>query len=82
MLEPGFDPLEILQNLNNNQAVLFNNDRQLAEAIEGLRAQIKEQQEIIDVLIKGLNAANKANQQMLEQGLNNLYTNFHTQGQH
>lgn len=79
---PGFDPLEVLENLTNNQQVLFNNDRQLAEAIEGLRAQIKEQQEVIDVLIKGLNAANKANQQMLEQGLNNLYHNFHAQGQH
>ena len=82
MFEPGFDPLEILQNLNNNQEVLFNNDKQLAMAIETLRAQVKEQQEVIDVLIKGLNAANKANQELLEQGLNNLYTNFHAQGQH
>ncbi len=82
MLDHSFDPLAQLEQLNTNQQVLFNNDRQLAQAIEGLRAQIKEQQEIIDVLIKGLDAANKANQQMLEQGLNNLYTNFHAQGQH
>lgn len=82
MLNNDFDPLEILNRVNNNQEVLFNNDKQLAMAIEGLRAQLLEQQQVIDVLIKGLDAANKANQQMLEQGLNTLYTNFHAQGQH
>jgi hypothetical protein len=82
MLNNNFDPLEILNRVNNNQEVLFNNDKQLAIAIEGLRTQITQQQEVIDVLIKGLDAANKANQQMLEQGLNNLYSNFHAQGQH
>ncbi len=82
MFDNDFDPLEALQQLNTNQEVLFNNDKQLAIAVETLRAEITAQQEVIDVLIKGLNAANKANQQMLEQGLNNLYTNFHAQGQH
>ena len=82
MLNNDFDPLEIMQNLNNNQEVLFNNDKQLAMAIEGLRTQIKEQQAVIDVLIKGLDAANKANQELLTTGLNNLYTNFYKQGQH
>ncbi len=82
MLNNDFDPLAQLEQLNTNQQVLFNNDRQLAQAIEGLRAQINEQKEVIDVLIKGLDVANKANQKMLEQGLNNLYTNVHAQGQH
>ena len=82
MFDNDFDPLEALQQLNTNQEVLFNNDKQLAMAIEGLRTQVKEQQEVIDVLIKGLDAANKANAQMLTQGLDNLYKNFHSQGQH
>jgi hypothetical protein len=82
MFDRDFDPLEALQQLNTNQEVLFNNDKQLAIAIENLRLEIKSQQEVIDVLIKGLDAANKANQQMLTQGLDRLYSNFHAQGQH
>lgn len=82
MLDNDFDPLEILNNIKTNQEVLFNNDKQLAMAIEGLRTQVREQQAVIDVLIKGLDAANKANQELLTTGLNNLYTNFYKQGQH
>lgn len=74
MLDPEFDPLQALQNLDANM-------RNLIAAHNALAHRVEEQQEVIDVLIKGLNAANKANQQMLEQGLNNLYNNFNT-GQH
>jgi 2-oxo-4-hydroxy-4-carboxy--5-ureidoimidazoline (OHCU) decarboxylase len=58
------------------------NIKQLIRAHNDLAAKVLAQEEVIEVLIKGLNAANKANQQMLEQGLNNLYNNFQASGQH
>lgn len=82
MLDPNFDPLLALEQLNENQTILFNNDRQLAQAIEDIREVIKNQQLVIDVLQKGLDAANKANELLLTQGLNNLYRDFTSTGQH
>ena len=75
MFDNDFDPYTALVNLDNNV-------KNLIQAHNLLCRRVEEQQEVIDVLIKGLNAANKANQQMLEQGLNNLYTNFTSSGQH
>jgi hypothetical protein len=75
MLDKNFDPYEAMVNMDNNIKNLIAAHNLLARRVE-------EQQEVIDVLIKGLNAANKANQQMLEQGFNNLYTNFTSTGQH
>lgn len=82
MLDPNFDPLAAMEQLNDNQTVLFNNDRQLASAIEDIRTVIQNQQAVIDCLQKGLDAANKANELLLTQGLNNLYQNFTSSGQH
>jgi hypothetical protein len=75
MFDNNFDPFEAMINMDNNIKNLIAAHNLLARKVE-------EQQEVIDVLIKGLNAANKANAQMLEQGLNNLYTNFTSTGQH
>lgn len=69
MLDPEFDPYEALMTLDRNMQNIVQCHNLLARRVE-------EQQEVIDVLIKGLNAANKANQQLLEQGLNNLYRDF------
>jgi hypothetical protein len=75
MFDNEFDPYQSMINMDNNIKNLIAAHNLLARKVE-------EQQEVIDVLIKGLNAANKANAQMLEQGLNNLYTNFTSTGQH
>ena len=80
--DPTFDPMAVLEQLNSNQKVLFNNDRQLAQAIEDLRAVVQNQQQIIDVLQRGLDAANKANELMLTQSLEKLYKDFSSTGQH
>lgn len=82
MFNTDFDPLKTLEELQTNQQVLFSNDRQLAQGFQMLERKIQEQQEVIDVLIKGLDAANKANQQLLTQGLDNLYRSFSSTGQH
>ena len=82
MFESNFDPLKTLEELKANQEVLFHNDRELAMALEALKQEVRSQQEVIDVLIKGLNAANKANQELLTQGLDRLYQNYNLQGQH
>lgn len=75
MLDNQFDPYQALLNMDENI-------KQLIRAHNDLAAKVLAQEEVIEVLIKGLNAANKANQQMLEQGLNNLYHNFNSSGQH
>lgn len=75
MLSNDFDPYQALINLDKNM-------QNLVIAHNALAQRVEEQSQVIDVLIKGLDAANKANQQMLEQGLNTLYTNFHSTGQH
>jgi hypothetical protein len=75
MFDNEFDPYQSMINMDNNIKNLIAAHNLLARKVE-------EQQEVIDVLIKGLNAANKANAQLLEQGLNNLYTNFTSTGQH
>ena len=80
--DPTFDPLAVLEQLKNNQDVLFNNDKQLAIAIEDLRSVVRNQQEVIDVLQRGLDAANRANELMLTQGLDRLFKDFSSQGQH
>lgn len=80
--DPTFDPMAALEQLNANQKILFNNDTQLAMAIEDIRAVIKNQQEVIDILQKGLDIANKANEMLLTQGLNTLYKDFNSTGQH
>lgn len=75
MINNDFDPYQALMNLDQNVQNLILAHNELANKVIA-------QEEVIEVLIKGLNAANKANQQMLEQGLNNLYTNFQASGQH
>lgn len=82
MFQSDFDPLQQLEQLTQNQQVLFHNDSELAKAFTALKEEVRQQQEVIDVLIKGLDAANKANQELLTTGLNNLYANFNSTGQH
>lgn len=75
MLDSTFDPHDILMNLDATVKTLVAAHNLLAHKVQ-------EQQQTIDVLIQGLNAANQANQIMLEQGLNSVYTNFSSTGQH
>jgi len=71
---PKFDPYDAMISMDHNIQRLIHAHNQLAE-------QVQQQQQVIDVLIKGLDAANKANEQILSQGLDRLYTTF-AQGQH
>jgi hypothetical protein len=75
MLNKDFDPFQALMNLDANMQNLIKAHNLLAREVE-------QQAATIDVLIKGLDAANKANEQLLTQGLNTLYTNFTSSGQH
>jgi hypothetical protein len=75
LLDNQFDPYEKLLELDHTL-------KQVIRAHNDLASKVIAQEEVIEVLLKGLNAANKANQQMLENGLANLYTNFNASGQH
>ena len=75
MLNNEFDPYQALINLDANM-------QQLIKAHNLLAREVEQQAQTIDALIKGLDAANKANERLLTQGLNNLYSNFTSSGQH
>jgi flagellar biosynthesis/type III secretory pathway chaperone len=75
MIDPNFDPLQALTNLDQNV-------RALIKAHNALADKVQEHEQTIDVLIKGLNAANAANMRLMEQGLQNLSNQFTSTGQH
>jgi len=66
MFNPSFDPLEALEKLNENQIILNQNQHNHAKAIQHLLERVNEQQQVIDTLVKGLDASNKANELMLQ----------------
>jgi len=65
MLNQDFDPLKILDALNENQITLNDNLHKHARAIEQIIQRVNEQQRVIDTLVAGLDAANKSNEIML-----------------
>ena len=71
MFDDKFDPYQALINLDRNMQNVVAAHNLLAERVE-------QQQQIIDTLIKGLEAANKANEHLLTNSLNQLFS----QGQH
>lgn len=75
MLDSNFDPYEALLALDQTQ-------KQLIRAHNDLAAKVLAQEEVIEVLIKGLDAANKANQQLMSQSLDRFLNNLSAQGQH
>lgn len=71
MLNSDFDPYQALINLDRNL-------QNVVAAHNLLARRVEQQQETIDTLIRGLEAANRATEQMLQQNLRDL----HAQGQH
>jgi hypothetical protein len=65
MLNQDFDPLKILEAINDNQVTLNNNQHKHARAIEQIIQRVNEQQKVIDTLLAALDAANKSNEIML-----------------
>lgn len=82
MLNTEFDPLRILDELAGNQEILYKNDQQLSTAINQLQRRVEQQQATIDVLLKGLDAANRANELLMSQALDRMTANFSATGQH
>lgn len=78
MLDNNFDPYQALQQLANNDTQLDQNLHKLIRAHNALAEKVEQQQEVIDVLIKGLDAANKANQELLSQSLDRFLDRMKT----
>lgn len=74
MFESNFDPLKELETLKLNQHQLFENQQLLQLEHKKLLDQLKDQEKVIDVLIKGLEANNISTQQMLSQWVNQHYS--------
>jgi branched-subunit amino acid aminotransferase/4-amino-4-deoxychorismate lyase len=80
-----FDPYDALQVLNKNQIILDEHLTRQAETINQLAITLRQQQQQIDLLIKGLDQANKANEVIMSSLLNQITTavnNIDTQGKH
>lgn len=65
MLNSDFDPYQALVNLDSNVQALIAAHNALAKRVE-------EQGHVIDILTEGLTAANKANEHLMKDLLNNL----------
>ena len=65
MFDPNFDPYEAIVNLDRNVNSLIQAHNNLARLVE-------EQQQTIDILIKGMNAANTANQILMNDALTSM----------
>ena len=72
MFENSFDPYDALQILNANVRGLDQNLATLIAAHNSLAKRVEEQGEVIDVLTKGLNNANAANQILMTDLLSNM----------
>lgn len=75
MLDQNFDPYQAMINMDQNI-------QQLIKAHNALAHEVERQSEVIDVLIKGLNAANKANQELMSNSLDRFLNNISSSGQH
>lgn len=65
VFDNNFDPYQAMMNLDTNLANLIVAHNNLARLVE-------EQQQTIDILIKGMNAANSANEILMKDALNNM----------
>ena len=72
MFDNTFDPYDALQILNNNVKNLDRNLATLIAAHNTLARRVEEQGETIDVLVKGLNNANAANQILMTDMLSSM----------
>jgi hypothetical protein len=72
VFENSFDPYDALQILNANVRGLDQNLATLIAAHNSLAKRVEEQGEVIDVLTKGLNNANAANQILMTDLLSNM----------
>jgi chorismate-pyruvate lyase len=72
VFDNSFDPYDALQILNANVKNLDQNLATLIAAHNSLARRIEEQGETIDILTKGLNTANQANQILMSDMLTSM----------
>jgi hypothetical protein len=72
VFENSFDPYDALQILNANVRGLDQNLATLIAAHNTLAKRVEEQGEVIDVLTKGLNTANQANQILMSDMISSM----------
>lgn len=83
--DPTFDPMKALEELHANQLILQQNQGVLQQEHNRLGQKVQELETVVDVLIKGLDAANKANEMIMSQWVTKITSdtmNPNLQGQH
>ena len=71
-----FDPYEALVSVDRACQSLDRNQKQLIEAHNALARKVEEQQAVIDLLVQGLEASNKANELMLQDMMGKMTESF------
>lgn len=72
MINENFDPYDALVQAHDKIRLLEHNINELAKAHNSLRTVIKEQGMTLDLVIKGLEAANTANELLIKDQLDKL----------
>jgi hypothetical protein len=68
----NFDPLDIINKLNENLNIVHNNTQHHEKQIQELRQTLVQQQEVLDALVTALNINNLHQEEMLKQFLGTL----------
>jgi hypothetical protein len=74
MIDPAYDPWEILETLNRNQAVLNENQAKLTNNMQQLIHKVYDQEKTIETILAALDSSNKANELLLKS----LVTDIHS----
>jgi hypothetical protein len=82
MLNPEFDPLRSLEQLEHNQIALNQNQLSQSEAMKQIVNEINRINERLDLLQRGLEAANKANELLLNNMMENMKSQYMEPGRH
>lgn len=72
MLDSNFDPLKMMYDLKEAIQRLDKNIQQVVLAHQALANRVNDQQQVLDVLISGLEASNKANEHLLKEMMSNI----------
>jgi hypothetical protein len=72
MLDSNFDPLKMMYDLKEAIQRLDKNIQQVILAHQALAHRVNDQQQVLDVLISGLEASNKANEHLLKEMMSNI----------
>ena len=80
MWDNNFDPLDILNRLNENLNIVHNNTLNHEKQIHELRQTLVQQQDVLDALVNAMNINNLHQEAMLKQFLDTIQQGIEKNG--